>query len=286
MAQMEPAINTVQAEFWNSPPARAWAEQHARMDRALAPFLEALLQAAAPQPGERVLDIGCGSGTTVLELAARVGSQGHVLGVDIAEPSVAQASRRIAAAGLRHAEVISADAATHAFPPQRFDVLFSRLGIMFFADPSAAFANIRQALKPSARVVLGTVRAPSANVWPHGPTMAVQHLLPPLPAPGPEDPGPFSWADPVRVHRILEGAGFRDVSLTAFDWPAQLASRGGVTEAADFMLVFGPLTRILPTLPAQQQEAVRSTLESYFKSFDGPQGVALPATNWIVQARA
>src|SRR5438093_3484624 len=113
----EPAgSNTAQIEYWNSPATRAWADEHERMDRAAAPLLAALLERAAPQPGERVLDIGCGSGTTVLELAARVGPGGHVLGADVAQHSVARARERIAAAGLVNAEVIAADAATHAFP--------------------------------------------------------------------------------------------------------------------------------------------------------------------------
>jgi len=280
------SAKAAQAEFWNSPAARGWADQHARMDRALVPLLEALLQAATPQLGERVLDIGCGSGTTTLELAARVGPSGHVLGADIAETSVARARERIADSGLRQAEVIAADAAAHAFPAASFDLLFSRLGVMFFADPTAAFANIRRAMKASARVVLGVIRAASENVWPAGPTSAVRHLLPPIPTPGPEEPGPFSWADPARVRRILEGAGFREIFLTPLDWPVRLAPPGGAAEAADFMLVFGPLTRIMPSLPAAQQAAVRSTLETYFKDHDGPEGVTLSAANWIVQARA
>ncbi|HEV2335649.1 MAG TPA: methyltransferase domain-containing protein [Stellaceae bacterium] len=285
MAQAQTGGNTAQAEFWNSPAARAWADQHARMDRALAPFLEALLVAAAPKPGERVLDIGCGGGTTVLELAARVGPQGSVLGADIAERSVARARERIAAASLGHAEVVVADASAHGFPAGAFDLSFSRLGVMFFAEPTAAFTNIKRAMTPAARVVLGVFRAAAENLWPIGPTGAVKHLLPPLPTPGPEEPSPFSLADPSRVHRILEGAGFREVSLTPFDWAVRLAPPGGAAEAADFMMVFGPLTRVVPTLPAAQQVAVRAALEAYFEGRDGPDGVTLSAANWIVRAR-
>jgi ubiquinone/menaquinone biosynthesis C-methylase UbiE len=212
MADAAGSVNATQAEFWNSLAARGWADQHQRMDRVLVPLLEALMTAAAPQPGERVLDIGCGSGTTVLELAARVGPSGHVIGADIAEPSVAQAQRRIAAADLRQAEVIVADPSTHAFPAASFDLVCSRLGVMFFADPTATFRNIRRAIKPTGRAAFVVFRAASENVWPNGPTGAVRHLLPPLPAPDPEEPGPFSWANPARVRRILEGAGFRDLS--------------------------------------------------------------------------
>jgi SAM-dependent methyltransferase len=286
MAQTAGPAYATQAEFWNSPAARGWADQHERMDRVLAPLLDALLQAAAPRLGERVLDIGCGSGTTTLALAARVGPSGQVLGADIATASVIRADARIAAAGLARAEVIHADASTHAFPSANFDLVCSRLGIMFFTDPTAAFANIRRAIKPDGRAAFIVFRTPAENPWPNGPTAAVRDLLPPLPAPGPEDPGPFSWADPARVHRILEGAGFRDVSLAMLDWTVRLAPPGGAAEAADFMLVFGPLTRILHTQTAETQRAVLARLETYFRDHDSPDGVTLRAANWIVQARA
>src|SRR5712692_5990973 len=109
--------NAAQIEFWNSAAARAWADQYERMDHAVADLTTALVDMAAPQPGEYVLDIGCGSGTTVLELAARVGPGGHVLGADISNQSVARARQRIADAGSRHAEVIVADVSCHAFAP-------------------------------------------------------------------------------------------------------------------------------------------------------------------------
>src|SRR5712692_1569653 len=158
MAEQPTSSNAAQIEFWNSPASRAWAAEHERMDRALAELTKSLLGFAAPQPGERVLDIGCGGGTTVLELAARVGSSGHVLGADVAEHSVARARERIAMAGLRQAEVICADASTHPFPSASFDLAFSRLGVMFFSDPTAAFGNVRRAMRPGARIALGVFR--------------------------------------------------------------------------------------------------------------------------------
>jgi SAM-dependent methyltransferase len=197
------------------------------MDRAVAALSKELLDLAAPQPGERVLDIGCGPGTTVLELARRIGAGGHVLGADVSEPSVARARERIAAAGLRHAEVIVADASVHPFPPDSFELTFSRFGIMFFSDPVAAFANMRRAMKPGGRLTLAVFRPASEKLWPNAPLEAVRDLLPPIPTPGPEEPGPFSWADPARVHRILEGAGFSEVSLTPLDPVIQLAGPQG-----------------------------------------------------------
>jgi len=280
-----PTGNAAQIEFWNSAATRAWADQYARMDRAVAALTKELLDLAAPLLGERVLDIGCGPGTTVLELARRVGPGGHVLGADVSEASVARARERIAAAGLRQAEAIVADASVHPFAPDSFELAFSCFGIMFFSDPVATFENVRRAMRPGGRLALAVFRAASATLWPNAPLEAVRHLLPPIPTPGPEEPGPFSWADPARVHRILEGAGFSEVSLTPFDPEIQLAGPNGETEAADFVMVMGPLVRVLPSLSATERENVRATLEVYFRGHTTSQGVVLPAQIWVVRAR-
>src|SRR6201987_5142345 len=254
------------------------------MDRAVAGLSRELLNLATPQPGERLLDIGCGPGTTVLELAKHVGPGGHVLGADVSEPSVARARERIGAAGLRHAEVIVADASVHPFPPGSFELTFSRFGIMFFSDPVAAFANVRRAMKPGGRLALAVFRPASEKLWPNAPLEAVRHLLPPIPTPGPEEPGPYSWADPARVHRILEGAGFGEVSLTPLDPLIQLAGPKGEAEATYFIRAMGPLMGVLPILSGAQRENVRATLEVYFKGHATSQGVVLPAEIWVVRA--
>jgi ubiquinone/menaquinone biosynthesis C-methylase UbiE len=278
--------NAREVEWWNSAQTRAWAEEHEAIDRLFAGLTQVALNLAAPQLGERVIDIGCGSGTTVLELASRVGSSGYVLGADVSKPSVEKARERIVAAGVRQAELTLCDVSTHIFPANCFDLVFSRFGVMFFAEPVATFTNIRKAMKPDARLALAVFRTPQENKWATAPLAAVRHILPPITPPGPEEPGEFSWADAARVHRILESAGFQDVSLTPHDPVMPLAERGAAAEAASFMFRVGPVVRAMSDASEQQRKEVRAALEAFFRSHEGPQGIVLAGAIWIVTARA
>jgi len=278
--------NLAQREYWNSAATRAWSERHDVIDRQFAALTQVVLDLAAPQPGERVIDIGCGSGTTVLALAARVGPHGFVLGADLSEPSVQRARERIAQAGLGQAEVAVADVSTHAFAAGSFDLAFSRFGVMFFADPTAAFANVRKALKPGGRLTLAVFRSARENAWVTAPLDAVRHLVTATAPPDPDAPGQFAWADAARVHRILAGAGFRDVDLTPHDPMFALAGHGGAAEAADFAMLFGPVRRATAEASAAQRQAVRSSLQAFFERHDSPRGIVLPGAIWIVRARA
>jgi SAM-dependent methyltransferase len=280
------APNAREMQYWNSPATRAWAEEYEWIDRLFAGVTHAVLAAAAPQPGERVIDIGCGSGSTVLALAARVGPTGRVLGADISNQSVAQANSRIAAAGLRQAEASVADVSIHAFAPDSFDLAFSRFGVMFFADPTATLANLRRGMTGNGRLAFAVFRTPKENPWATTPIAALGDLVPPQPKPGPDDPGQFSWADPALVHRILETAGFRDVSLTPHDLVMQLAGAGGATEAAEYSMYVGPVVRATLNAPDDVRAAVRAALLAFFKTHESASGVALPGAIWIVRARA
>ena len=171
------------------------------------------LAAAAPRHGEHVIDIGCGTGGTTAALAHAVGIAGHVLGVDISEPLI-EAAR---AHRLDNATFVVGDAATHPFKAGSYDLVFSRFGVMFFADPVAAFRNIRRALKPAGRLVFIAWRTPQENPWGTVPVRAAQPFLPPQPRPGPEDPGQFSFGDRARVERILGEAGFQSLRLEPID---------------------------------------------------------------------
>ena len=277
------SIAMAQRTFWNSEATRRWVTEQARIDRLMADLTEAALAAAAPKQGERVLDVGCGTGTTVLRLAEGVGPSGRVLGVDISEQQLALARQRVAAAGANQAQLVLDDAATHHFAPETFDLGFSRFGVMFFADPVAAFRNIRGAMKRSGRLLLAVFRSGAENPWATASVAAISHLVPPSAPLGPEEPGQFSWSDPARVKRILDGAGFRNVVLTPLDLSFVMGRNAA--EAAEFATFIGQGARLLHGQPDETRQAARVAFEGFFKAHEGPNGVTLPGALWLVSAQ-
>ena len=249
-----------QRAFLNSDATRRWVSEQARIDRLFEGVASAIINAAAPRPGESVLDIGCGTGTILLKMAEAVGPEGEVLGVDISEQQLALARRRIDAAAATRARVLLDDAATHAFPSAVFDLAVTRFGVMFFADPVAAFTNIRRAMKPGGRLAMAVFRPGSENPWATASLSAIRHLVTLPPPPGPEEPGQFGWGDPARVRRILGGAGFHDVALTPLDLPITLGANAA--EAAEFAMFIGQGARLLHGLPDATREAARSAFET------------------------
>jgi ubiquinone/menaquinone biosynthesis C-methylase UbiE len=148
------SIAQAQRAFWNGEATRRWVTEQTRIDRLMAGVTDAALAAATPESGETVLDVGCDTGTTTLKLAEAVKPTGKVLGIDISEQQLGLARQRAAAVNADNVELVLEDAATHALPPQMFDLVFTRFGVMFFANPVAAFRNIKSAMKPSGRLLL------------------------------------------------------------------------------------------------------------------------------------
>ena len=277
------SIGRAQREFWNSDATRRWVTEQARIDRLFANVTDAALTAAAPVSGESVLDIGCGTGTTVLRLAEAVGPTGRVLGVDISEQQLGLAGQRIATAGTTQVRLVLDDAGTHDFAPESFDLCFTRFGVMFFADPIAAFRNVRIGMKSDGRLLLAVFRSASDNPWATASVAAIRHLVPPPPTLGPEEPGQFSWSDPARVKRILDGAGFSDIVLTPLDISFNLGA--DAAEAAVFTTFVGQGARLLHGQSDETREAARVALQGFFKQYEGPGGVSLPGALWLVSAR-
>ncbi|MGI9170722.1 MAG: class I SAM-dependent methyltransferase [Caulobacteraceae bacterium] len=258
---MTAAANADQIDYWNAAAGETWAALTDRLDRAIEPLGRAAMEALAPAPGERALDIGCGCGQTTFDLAGRVGGKGAVLGVDVSAPLLRIARDRAARAGLGQATFRQMDAQTHAFEPRGFDAGFSRFGVMFFENPTAAFANLRAALTDGGRLAFICWRGPAENPMMTLPLVAAVPCLPEPPsAPDPLAPGPFAFADPDRVRDILEGAGFADVAIAPHD--ARICA-GALDQAVDTALKVGPLGAILrerPDLEGAVIGAVRAAL--------------------------
>ena len=188
--------NADQIAYWNGPGGQRWADRQQAQDILLAPVADILIDRAKPKAGERIIDVGCGSGATSIAFAQKVGPTGHVFGVDVSGPMLARA--RQSAPRELPIDFVLADATVHPFDPASFDLLASRFGVMFFADPALSFANLRKALRPSGRLAFACWREPRENPWMMMPLQAVYQHVPKLPQQGPEDPGPFSFASEAR----------------------------------------------------------------------------------------
>jgi SAM-dependent methyltransferase len=274
-----------QIEYWNGVVGERWVQNQASLDRALGPFGRVMLDRLAPAPGERILDVGCGSGETLLELAARVGEQGQVLGADISRPLLEHAQRRITAAGLRHVDVLEADAAAVRFD-RPFDAIFSRFGVMFFADPVAAFTNLRQALVPGGRLGFACWQRLEDNDWSAVPLAAARPLVDNPPAPAAVgEPGPFAFADPERVRSVLSGAGFTHIGVEPFR-ALVVTSRTGIEEAVDFALRVGPASRLIADQPEPVRQQIRESITRALAPALSGTTVSLGGAAWLVSARA
>jgi SAM-dependent methyltransferase len=274
--------NARQIAHWNEVAGVTWAELGALLDTQMASAGRRALEAFAPRRGERVLDVGCGCGSTTLELARAVGPEGRVLGVDISRPMLAVSRARVTEAGLGHVEFLEADAQTHPLAEGAFDGLFSRFGVMFFADPAAAFVNLRRALAPGGRLTFLCWRAMADNPVMTTAMAAARHRFPPLPPTAPDAPGPFAFADEGRVRGVLEAAGFTEVALAPHD-----AEMGGNTleDSITLALRVGPLGAALREHPHLLPGA-REDVEAAYAPRIRDGAVWMRSATWIVTARS
>jgi SAM-dependent methyltransferase len=276
--------NRAQTAYWNEQAGPRWVALQRDLDAELEVFGLAAADALGLAPGDRVLDVGCGAGATTLMLAARV-RPGHVLGVDVSRPLLARARERAESADNVRFE--QADAQTLAFAKASYDAVFSRFGVMFFADPVAAFRNLRAALRADGRLSFACWRAADENPSFTLPLQAALPFLPEPPAPPePGAPGPFAFADRARIEAILDGAGYVDVAVTPYDTELVLAGHSDLERAVDLSLQLGPLSRALLQHTEATRALARSAVREAFLPHHGPAGVTLPAATWIVTARA
>jgi len=277
--------NAEQIKYWNGEAGTHWADHNDEMDTMLRPLGATAIDRAAPAAGEHVLDIGCGCGGTTLDLAEHVGESGRILGVDISETMLGLANKRIGNLPAKLQAVPSfalADASTFTFPKNEYDLLFSRFGVMFFADSTAAFANMRQALKPKGRLTFLCWGPPSENDWITTPLMAAREHLPPTEATDPKAPGPFAFADTDYVGGILAAAGFANIHVEATSPVMKIGRGGSVEDTAEFFMEVGPVARALidqnDSVRGRVKNAIADTIADRFRNGFAEMG----ARCWIV----
>lgn len=275
--------NSDEETFWSGPAGATWIKHEAEQDHFLSGVAQAVIDLAGPVPGDRVLDIGCGTGAVSMLAAEAVGPTGHVLATDIAAPFVTRVEKR--ARVHSHVSALQADAQTASWPTDRFDLAVSRFGVMFFADPAAAFANIAKALRPEGRIVFAAWGRTEDNPYWRVPRELVDRLVVPRPRPLPNTPGPMGLADAGWAMDRMKAAGLSDVAVETRE--ISLLHEEGAAGAADLSLRIGPAVR-----PMAEVEATPELIQNYkdeatraFEPYEIDGQARIPATVHLFTAR-
>jgi ubiquinone/menaquinone biosynthesis C-methylase UbiE len=273
--------NTEQHEQWNGDSGRRWVGDADRRDEVLAPVGDALLAAARPRPGEKVLDIGCGCGATTLAAGSAVGPAGAVTGIDLSGPMLDLARQRRDTAQATNVDFVDGDAQAHALSPTH-DLAISRFGTMFFADPTAAFANIATALSSGGRICLATWQPLVANDWLTIPGAALlQYGTMPASA---DDAGPgmFAQSEPDAVTAVLAEAGYLDIGLDPVTVDLHLGANPN--EATEYLAESGVGRAVLETVADDDRPAALDAVRTVLADHTDQTGVHLGAAIWIITA--
>ncbi len=272
--------NAEQVEYWNNRAGLTWVESQARVDQMLEPLTAILLERAAPREGERVLDVGCGCGDTTVQIAQ---TGAAVWGIDISGPMLARAKERVKELGLEGAAFSQTDASTQTLTPDH-DLVISRFGVMFFADPTAAFRNLRTGLSPEGRLCFLCWQPPRMNPWMAISGAAIQPFLtPPETPPDPRAPGPFALADKDYVAQILSDAGFADIDIRSVTADVHIADN--LDDAVESQSRIGPMARALAELEGEKRDQAVAAAREALSAHVTEDGLDLGAACWLVHAR-
>jgi SAM-dependent methyltransferase len=274
-----PQPNAEQIALWNDTAGRAWVDAQETLDSVLAPFEDLLVAAVAERRAQRVLDVGCGTGSTTLAIARRLGAKGSCVGVDISDPMLALARARAEREGIG-ARFIHADAQLYAFEPARFDTIVSRFGVMFFDDPVEAFANLRRAAKSGARLHFIAWRSAAENPFMTTGERAAGPLLPNMPPRKPDAPGQFAFANRDRVHSILQESGWSMIDIQPIDVECRLPE----SELVRYATRLGPVGMALQEADDQTRVRVTETVCAAFAPFVHGEEVRFNAACWMASA--
>ena len=272
-----PNANPDQIKYWNSDTGKKWVTYQDGLDTILDSAKTRLLERTRIDPGDRVLDIGCGTGATTMAVAETVGENGQTIGVDISQTLLDCAEARKPNTAADHIQYLLADAQTYKFEKARFDLIISRFGMMFFEDPTAAFNNLSLALRSGGRLSFVCWSAATHNPWFHIPGAAAMEQLGKPAAADPLAPGPFAFADTDRVLKLMQDGNF--VSCSAISEDVDLFYPGSVGETASLACKIGPAVRIVKEFNGSPEdiEAIERKTAEAFQAFEVDDGVRIPA---------
>jgi len=276
--------NADQEEFWSTVAGQSWVTLQLEMDAMLQPVLDLVLQRAALPVGARVLDVGCGTGASVLQAADHVGSEGHVTGLDISQTMLDLARSRLS--DYSNTNCLKADAQIHAFDAQGYDTLISRFGVMFFDDTTAAFSNMARALAPGAPLTFAAWGPAPQNPYFMQPAMISSQILGPMDKMDRTLPGPFAFEDDQRIIPMLRAAGLQDVSVDPVS--LHLTPPGTAQKTAELMCMIGPAERTLSHYEATDTDRARlvTALADWLTTCETDRGIEIPALINLYQAKA
>jgi len=258
---------------------RAWLEIREPLERQLEPLGRAAASQLDLRPGERVLDIGFGIGSTPFALADAVGPSGRVVGIDVLQAAldVMRADRRCSP----QISFLHGDAEMYPFAAESFDAVFSRFGVMFFSDPISAFTNIHRALRPGGRMALVCWRRLADNQLDALPIRAASPYLPIQLVTDAEAAGHFSFADPDLLREMLMRAGFTGIGIAEHNEEVRCGSLRAMVEVCSRVGSLGAILREHP----ERRHGILPALERALAGMDGPEGPALRAATWVVVAQ-
>lgn len=267
-------------EYWNGVGGRSWVELHTVLEGVLAPFTDVILADCRPERVHRVLDVGCGAGSTTLAAARRLGAQGACVGIDISEPLIAVA-RSAAERESSPAQFILADAQTYAFEPASFDLVISRFGVLFFEDSVRAFTNLRRAVRAAGRLRFVAWRSPAENPFFTTAEQAAARFIPSLAASLKDEPARYAFSDPRQTEQILTESGWTGIEIQPLDITCTLPER----DLIRYVTRLGSIGRVFHEVDENTRvkvnEAVRAAMDPYVRGAD----VRFPAACWLVNAR-
>jgi SAM-dependent methyltransferase len=274
-------INREQTELWNGVAGRAWVDAQELLDEIFRPIEERLVETVSAGSPATVLDIGCGTGSTTLAVARRLGAHSRCTGIDISEPMITLAQARADRERLS-ARFVRADAQVHTFEPATFDAFMSRFGVMFFDDPVRAFSNLRSAATSDAPLRVIAWRSPDENPFMTTAERTAGPLLPGMPPRQPDAPGQFALASRERVHMILETSGWTAIDIQPIDVDCTFPER----ELVGYLRGLGPVGMALQEADDQTRARVIDTVRAAFDPYVHGSDVRFTAACWMVSARA